>query len=121
MKNLLSIFFFFVLLTVVSCSNGKAKEIISTDSMQVIIWDMMKADEFFIRKMVTDSNAVKNKEDVKLYETVFAIHGISRERFFNSYRYYEAHPVLLKKIIDSIDAKSNRERIERYSGKRNKP
>ncbi len=106
---------------IVGCSNDNDGRIIPRDSMQVIMWDMMKADEVFMRKLVTDSNAIKNKEDVKLYETVFRIHKISKDRFFESYRYYEAHPILLKEIVDSIDSKANRERIERYSGKRNKP
>ncbi|MDZ4071165.1 MAG: DUF4296 domain-containing protein [Sediminibacterium sp.] len=106
--------------TIIGCSNDVDGRIIPMDSMQVIMWDMMKADEVFIRKLVADTNATKNKEDVKLYETVFRIHKISKDRFFESYRYYEAHPILMKEIIDSIDSKSNRERIERYSGKRNK-
>lgn len=103
------------------CANRSEVRIISKDSMQVIMWDMMKADEWFNRKFISDPNAVKSKEDVKLYETVFKIHGVSRERFYTSYRYYESHPVAFKEIIDSIEAKSNRERIERYSGKRTRP
>ena len=106
---------------IVGCSNDNDGRIIPMDSMQMIMWDMMKADEVFIRKLVADSNAARNKEDVKLYETVFRIHQVTKDRFFESYRYYEAHPLLLKEMIDSIDSKSNRERIERYSGKRNKP
>lgn len=116
-KLLLCCFIFFM----IACSNDQADRIIPRDSMQMIMWDMMKADEVFIRKLVADTNAAKNKEDVKLYETVFRIHKISKDRFFESYRYYEAHPILMKEIVDSIDSKSNRERIERYSGKRNKP
>ncbi|MBL0882582.1 MAG: DUF4296 domain-containing protein [Chitinophagaceae bacterium] len=118
MKNLLLCCFVGI---ITACSNDKDNRIIPMDSMQVIMWDMMKADEVFIRKLVTDTNAVSNKEDVKLYETVFRIHQINKDRFFESYRYYEAHPLLMKEIIDSIDSKSNRERIERYSGKRSKP
>lgn len=109
------------ILLLMACANDESDRILSKDSMQIIMWDMMKADELFMRKMVTDSNAVKNKEDVKLYETVFRIHKVTKDRFFESYRYYEAHPILFKEIIDSIDSKSNRERIDRYSGKRNKP
>ena len=111
----------FLLFMQMSCNNGPSKAVIPIDSMKLIMWDMMKADEVFIRKLVADTNATKNKEDVKLYETVFRIHKISKDRFFESYRYYEAHPLLMKEIVDSIDAKSNRERIERYSGKRKKP
>jgi hypothetical protein len=118
MKKLLLCYCLWV---IIGCSNDTNDRIIPRDSMQMIMWDMMKADEVFIRKLVADTNAARNKEDVKLYETVFRIHKISKDRFFESYRYYEAHPILMKEIVDSIDSKSNRERIERYSGKRNKP
>lgn len=121
MRKALIILMSGVLLMAIGCTNGTTKGIITKDSMQLIMWDLMKADEWFNRKFIADTNAVKNKEDVKLYEAVFKIHGITKDRFFKSYRYYEAHPILLKEIVDSIDAKSNRERIERYTGKRNKP
>jgi hypothetical protein len=101
-----------------SCSNNNATKIIPEDSMKLIMWDMMKADEWFNRKIIQDANAIKNKEDVKLYEKVFKVHGITRERYFESYRFYEAHPISFKRILDSMDAMANRQRIERYSKER---
>lgn len=103
------------------CRNETRSAIIPVDSMRLIMWDMMKADEWFNRKIVQDTNAIRNKEDVKLYEMVFKVHGITRERYYNSYRYYEGRPISFKRLLDSIEALSNRERIKRYQTERGDP
>lgn len=115
MSRMLMIGLIFLAMLFCSCNNDSATKIIPEDSMKLIMWDMMKADEWFNRKIIQDTNAIRNKEDVKLYEKVFKVHGITRERYFESYRFYEAHPVPFKRIIDSIDAMANRQRLERYS------
>ena len=101
-----------------SCKNQTKTAIIPIDSMKLIMWDMMKADEWFNRKVAQDTNAIRNKEDIKLYEMVFKVHGITRERYYTSYRYYENHPVSFKKLVDSIESLSTRDRIKRYEVER---
>lgn len=98
----------------ISCRNETKTTIIPVDSMKLIMWDMMKADEWFSRKIVQDTNATRNKEDVKMYEMVFKVYGVTRERYFTSYRYYEGRPVSFKRLLDSLDAYANRERLKRY-------
>lgn len=100
------------------CNNGPSKAVIPIDSMKLIMWDMMKADEWFSRKVIKDTNANRNKEDVKLYEMVFKVYGITKERYYSSYRYYEGRPVSFKRLIDSLEAYANRERIKRYETER---
>jgi len=114
MKILIGAGIMFLLLMQVSCRNETKTAILPVDSMKVIMWDMMKADEWFSRKITQDTNAIRNKEDVKLYEMVFKVHGITRERYFASYRYYEGRPASFKVLLDSIDALANRERLKRY-------
>lgn len=94
----------------VSCSAGKRKARIPVNEMKVIMWDMIQAGEWFNVITVKDTTARKRKEDVQLLSKVLAVHGITREEFYNSYKYYEAHPVEFKVLIDSIDAYSIRER-----------
>lgn len=118
MSRMLNISLIFSVLLFCSCNNDSTVKVIPEDSMKLIMWDMMKADEWFNRKIIQDTNAVRNKEDVKLYEKVFKVHGITRERYFESYRFYEAHPVSFKRILDSMDAMANRLRLERYSKER---
>lgn len=104
-----------------SCRNETKTVIIPVDSMKLIMWDMMKADEWFNRKLIQDTNAIRNKEDVKMYEMVFKVHGVTRERYFASYRYYEGRPVSFKRLLDSLDALANRERLKRYETERGNP
>lgn len=104
-----------------SCSNETNTAIIPVDSMKLIMWDMMKADEWFSRKVMKDTNATRNKEDVKMYEMVFKVHGVTHDRYFASYRYYEGRPVSFKLLLDSLDAFANRERLKRYQTERGQP
>ncbi|MFN3666789.1 MAG: DUF4296 domain-containing protein [Sediminibacterium sp.] len=108
----------FLLFMQMGCNNGPSKAVIPIDSMKLIMWDMMKADEWFSRKVIKDTNANRNKEDVKLYEMVFKVYGITKERYYSSYRYYEGRPVSFKRLIDSLEAYANRERIKRYETER---
>lgn len=74
------------------------------------MWDMLKADEWYVRAAIKDSTLKKKKENIRLYEQVFSLHGITKEQFYNSFKYYEAHPVAFKVLIDSTDAFANREK-----------
>jgi precorrin-4 methylase len=94
---------------IVSCRAGSKKDVLPVNTMKQVVWDMMKADEWFLRSSLKDSLAKKNREDIRLYEQVFAIHHITREQFYRSYRYYEAHPVQFKELLDSIEHLSSRE------------
>ena len=97
-------------LLVSSCQSKYEKSILPVDSMKLVMWDMMKADELFLRLIVKDSTAKKRKENIRLYEEVFAIHRITKGKFDSSYKYYEAHPVQFKILIDSLETFSMRER-----------
>lgn len=90
------------------CSESKPKAL-PVNTMKQVVWDMMKADEWFARERMKDSTAQKNREDIRLYEQVFSIHHITREQFYQSYRYYETHPVQFKELLDSIESLSSKE------------
>ncbi|MES2006463.1 MAG: DUF4296 domain-containing protein [Bacteroidota bacterium] len=102
-----------VLLAFVSCRSSQ-KNIIQVDSMKVYMFDMMRADELYINILSKDTTANKRKANIRLYKEVLALHKISKGRFDSSYRYYEAHPVLFKTLIDSLDAYAGREKSKSY-------
>lgn len=78
--------------------------------MKGIVWDLIKAGEWHLQTIVKDTLAKRKKDDIRLYQQVFAIHGVSKDQFYSSYKYYEAHPVEFKILIDSVDALSTREK-----------
>lgn len=93
----------------VSCRSHESY-ILSPDSMKVVMWDLLKIDEVYTRMVVKDTTLRQKKENIRLYEEVFALHHITRKQFDSSYRYYEAHPIEFKALLDSVDALSLRER-----------
>lgn len=106
-----------VMLSLLSCRSSSQKDVLPVNSMKQVMWDMMKADEWFARTSMKDTLAKKKREDIRLYEQVFAIHHITREQFYTSYRYYETHPESLKELLDSVEALSTREQ-QKLSQKR---
>jgi hypothetical protein len=90
--------------------NNKSKDNLPINSMKLIIWDMMKADEWFVQTTIKDTLHLRKKENIELYEQVFAIHKTNRKQFYNSYKFYQTHPDQLKILMDSITALSNREK-----------
>ena len=97
---------------IISCGTAGNKKILPVNTMKTVMWDMMKADEWFVRTSQKDSLAKKKREDIRVYEQVFAVHRITRKQFYNSYKFYETHPVALKELLDSVDALSGRERLK---------
>ncbi len=101
---------FIVCLATTGCRHNADDKPLPIPTMKLVMWDMMKADEWYLSIISKDSTGKKRKDNIRLYEQVFSIHGITRTHFYNSYKYYEAHPVQMKILIDSIDQFSVRER-----------
>ncbi len=72
--------------------------------MQKIVWDILKADEYYVRIRVKDTIAPIQTNNLKLYDQVFKSYGITKEQFYFSYKYYESHPVQFKVLIDSVES-----------------
>jgi hypothetical protein len=83
--------------------------------MKYITWDLIKADDWFGRLALKDSLAAQRKADVKMYEMVFKVHKVSRERYFESYRYYESRPIEFRALLDSVNALSDRYRNQKLN------
>lgn len=83
--------------------NAVPDSVLPQKKMQVILWDMMRADQFLADYVLNkDSSLNKTTESLKYYQQIFAIHKTSKEEFQHSFSFYKSHPVLLKAIMDSI-------------------
>lgn len=71
---------------------------------------MMKADELYTLQQVKDSTLRLQKKNLDYYEIVFTNHKINKETFYKAYAYYEAHPLQMKVLIDTLDQYGVRER-----------
>lgn len=98
----------------VACSgNDTPADLIPLDKMKVITWDMMRAGELAQDLYAKDTTTISQKT-MQLYQKVFAVHGITKENFYQSTKYYQSHPDLNQILIDSVSAYSARKRSELY-------
>lgn len=104
--------YLFAIVFLVACNNGTPKNVLPVNTMKVVMFDMLKADEWYARKLVGDTLLLKVKEDIPLYEQVFAVHKLTKKQFFDSYHYYEAHPVAYKELVDSLESYANLQKLK---------
>lgn len=86
----------------------KSKTKIPTDvlppaKMEKVLWDLMRADQFLADYVLNkDLTLNKDSQSVNLYQQIFSIHKVSKEKFKKSFDFYQLHPDLLKVIMDSL-------------------
>jgi len=102
-------------LCIVLISCGKKSdlpgEIIQPAKMQSVLWDFIRADALTTTEQKNNTSSPEAlAANVKLQKQVFALHQVTKEEFYKSLDYYNAHPVLMRTIMDSIVNKANRER-----------
>ncbi len=106
-KLLISIFMF---LLFSGCAEMKPesvpKNILSQDSMALVLADVLILDEGVIKRKLTDS--LRNLLNQK-YLRVFEIHGITKEQFLISHEYYVTRPdqmeLIYQEVIDELSRK----------------
>jgi hypothetical protein len=102
----------FVVVLLVACNSRLPKNVLPVNTMKVVMFDMLKADEWYARKLAGDTLMLRMKDDIPLYEQVFAVHKLTKKEFFDSYHYYEAHPVSYKELVDSLESYANKQKLK---------
>jgi hypothetical protein len=94
-----------------SCSSDQSipPGILSPVQMKGIIWDLIKAGELAKYDTLQHKNIRLKDTATLLFEKVFALHGVEKQQFYKSYRYYLAHPDQNKALFDSVSAMANKE------------
>lgn len=111
-----------LLLIFISCStkNQLPGDVLAPAKMQEVLLAIMTADALNNERALKDTSLRVPKENAAHYQTIFALHKITREEFAKSYRFYLKRPDLLKPITDSLNnllAKKNTE-LERMQVKK---
>jgi Domain of unknown function (DUF4296) len=97
-----------------ACKSKSTGEPLPLPIMKRVMWDMMKADEWYLNASLKDSSLVKKKVNTKMYDQIFALYSVTRDQFYKSYHYYEAHPMEMRTLIDSLDQFAQRERSKAF-------
>ncbi len=100
---------FFV--TAIACNSKNSSlpsGIIEPAKMQLIVYDIMSADEFLANYYLTDTTGNKQRRST-YYAQIFNLHKTSKEAFYKSYAYYQQNPVLQKQLFDSVQSMANKQ------------
>lgn len=101
MKNYCFILFAFFLSSCLA-KNDIPESVIPMNEMRKLVWDMMRADSYVSDFMLIDSTKTKKQESLELYEKIFSLHKVDKEKFQKSLAFYQSRPDLLKTITDSL-------------------
>ncbi len=98
----------------VSCSNktDSKKPLLDKKQMSKVMWEMAQADVFVTQFVKYDSTKDITSETIILQKEIFKLNNITKDQFYDSYNYYKMHPDLMKVILDSITATSEKERLK---------
>jgi len=112
MKRLTTIIFFLLL---TSCTSGDKipKDVLPVNKMKTVIWDMSLADNMASEKYLIKKDSQRIMV-TGLYQKIFNLHKIDKNSFYKSYAYYEAHPLVLKELFDSVNAYGMRQKAKAY-------
>jgi len=88
------------------------KDILPVDTMKVIVWDLTQAGAYASYLKDTDTS-IKKINTVYLAQAL-KLYKLSKQDFFKSFNFYQAHPVLNKVLFDSVYAYAQRQRNELY-------
>jgi hypothetical protein len=99
----------FVIILLVACNRGEQipAGILPKEKMQLVLWDMIRADELVSYKASMDTSIKLLPSTVSLDNSVLELHHITEMEFKESFRYYEKHPKLFKPVIDSLSRKAS--------------
>lgn len=108
-----TLIFFLATLMITACGDGVPNGVLSKKKMEKVLWEVMQGSEFangyiYYRYPQLNRAAINNT----LLDEIFKTNKITKKEFNKSLEYYQNHPDLLMVMMDSIQAKKSRERIE---------
>src|SRR5579872_3935993 len=110
-----------LILSACRSKNSVPSGILPREKMEQVMWDMVMADQYASYLAKDSAHLDLKLERLRLYEQVFRLHDISRDKFRKSYAYYLEHPELNQVLFDSLTDLGNRLRTEAYSHPTVKP
>jgi hypothetical protein len=99
-----------VLLLLAACSNKPEvpENIIAPEKMEAISWDLVRADGLLSSTMAADTLTPAMDKRTQLYSEVLRIHGVTKETFKHSLKFYENRPDLLKIVFTKMTERAQK-------------
>jgi hypothetical protein len=110
MKKVISIGIVFL----VACSAKQSDKgaILPITTMQQTVFQLMQVDEYLSRQIQNDTTMQPSLEKAQYYQRVFNLNKVDRAQFYTTMAYLDKHPVEMKRLMDSVEALSKREKLE---------
>lgn len=86
------------------CKNSKKipAGVLTQNEMQLIMWDLIRADEYVSNFLLKDSGIIEKQARLQYYNDIYKIHETDEEQFRQSLSFYQSRPDLMKVIMDSL-------------------
>ena len=98
-----ALLFGIILLAIASCGVGKntiPKEVMDKRVMVPILVDIHLADAIIEKRSSIEKPDTAMTQNI--YQQIFQAHHITRNQFYNSYHFYETHPVILNELYAEV-------------------
>lgn len=108
--------FLFVGSMMLSCSRSSSvpSEVLDQYKMSTILFDISMAEGHLENAYFRDSAKSRDSLLKAELDRVLAIHHVSKSTFLNSYQFYRSRPHLYKIMIDSLQARTQRDQQRMY-------
>ena len=106
-----------------SCSRSRSipGDVLGKEAMGRVLFDIGMAEGHVEIYLYKDS--ARNRDSLLRSELdrVLVIHGVGQEEFLRSYRFYKSRPSLFKEIVDTLQARTQRDQQKMYAPRQKRP
>lgn len=105
--------FIVICLFVMSCQDkDRPRNMVPFDKMKVVLYQLMKADEYYTRNVSTDTAMQLESKNIQFYKQIFEMNKVDRNDFYLTLTYLQKRPLEFKELMDSAYELSKREKLQ---------
>ena len=105
--------FIILCLFILSCQDKEQpKNMVPFDKMKVVLYQLMKADEYYTRSISADTAMQLEKRNIQFYKQIFELNKVDRNDFYATLTYLQKRPIEFKELMDSAYELSKREKLQ---------
>lgn len=105
--------FIILCLFILSCQDKEQpKNMVPFDKMKVVLYQLMKADEYYTRSVSADTAMQLEKRNIQFYKQIFELNKVDRNDFYATLTYLQKRPIEFKELMDSAYELSKREKLQ---------
>jgi hypothetical protein len=96
-----------------SCQDkDQPKNMVPFDKMKVVLFQLMRADEYYTRTVSADTAMQLERKNIQFYKQIFEMNKVDRNDFFATLTYLQKKPIEFKELMDSAYELSKREKLQ---------